>query len=285
MSKQFATLLGKRNLEFSITCLKSFLYHCQDTIDLTIYEDGTLDAEAAERLSQELPGCKISFKKNRNEVVKEKLQNFPLSNKYREFSPLALKLLDVALTEEGDHLLFLDSDIFFINDFTIGDLPALPAFMRDSRNAYSFGLAECKNFPSIYPRINTGFFYFPLKFFSLEMIEEVLERKILNKTIYQICWLEQTLWALLAGKNDQVLYFNDSKLVMAGEKINLGQEAVGVHLVSTYRHQLNLVMQAKKELPRDITIELDFFSEKKHLSLKEFYWEKVSGGLLKRIRN
>lgn len=238
----FKTLLGHDNLDFSITCLRSFIDNAEQEIHLQIFEDGTLTNDDKKHLTSALPKSIVVDKHLREKTVVEKLSNYPKCLYYRSTSNYSQKLFDLALFDDED-IFYIDSDIFFIKKFRLPEFDQDPAFMEDTQNAYSFQPLDFwqLKYP-IFPYVNSGFFYFPKKLYNLNYIEELLNDVVIFKGVTKkISWLEQTLWAYLATKTGKLNYFNDQQIVMAQQILkptisnNTNKEVIAVHLVFTLR--------------------------------------------------
>ncbi len=236
------TLLGTLGLDFSITCLKSFVQHAEQEIQLEIFEDGTLTQDNKNQLLAAFSNCTLINKTDRNNVVVKKLTKYPSCLNYRNSTGYAQKLFDIILYDEQD-IFYIDSDILFLKKFKLPEFKDIPIFMSDTFNAYSFTPQEFLkiSFP-IFPYINSGIFYFPHKLYDLDFIEQLLNDKtIINGLMKKIPWLEQTLWAFLLAKSKTIFYFDHNQIVMAQQimKIpvndNITDEIIAVHLVSSLR--------------------------------------------------
>lgn len=71
------TLLGTWGLNFSITCLKSFVQHSEQEIQLEIFEDGTLTQDNKKQLLSAFPTCILIDKTARDQVITDKLAKYP----------------------------------------------------------------------------------------------------------------------------------------------------------------------------------------------------------------
>ena len=236
------TLLGTWGLDFSITCLKSFVQHSEHEIQLEIFEDGTLTHDNKEQLLSTFSNCAIIDKPIRDNIVVKKLAEHPACLNYRNSTGYAQKLFDIVLYEDQD-VFYIDSDILFLKKFKLPEFSGTPIFMSDTFNAYSFTPQEFLkiNFP-IFPYINSGIFYFPQKLYNLDFIEQLLNDKIIiNGLIKKIPWLEQTLWAFLLAKSKNIFYFDHNQIVMAQQVMkipvneNITDQTIAVHLVSSLR--------------------------------------------------
>jgi hypothetical protein len=276
------TLLGHANLDFSIECLLSFVENASEKIWLTIFEDGTLTPKDREQLQKALQHSSIIDRDECEALVLHKLNAYPACTQYRKTTIYARKIFDLMLYDDKDTL-YIDSDVYFVKKFSLPLFGAEPVFMHDSQNAYSFKPSEFLQikFP-IYPKVNSGFFYFPNKQFDLEYIELILKNKTINRGyIRGISWLEQTMWSFLASRNKSLKYFNPVEIIMATESLAIGNETIAVHLVSTYRNHFEKVKEYARELTsHDRPTSLQLISAKRLLQRHHFYIERV----IKRVR-
>lgn len=236
------TLMGHWGVDFSITCLQSFIQNSEQQILLTIFEDGSLTDEDGKKIVEALPGCSIVKKNIRDGIVIQKLAKYPNCLYYRNSTGYAQKLFDIMLMDEKD-VFYIDSDILFLKKFSLPDFAQEPVFMSDTFNAYSFQPQEFLNIKlPIYPYINSGFFYFPHKLYNLDYIELILNNKnIRNGLTKSIPWLEQTIWAFLAAQSPNLYYFDYNQIMMAQQvmkipvKDNLTKDSIAIHLVGSLR--------------------------------------------------
>jgi hypothetical protein len=179
---------------------------------------------------------------------------------------------------DEDDLLFIDSDIFFLKKFKLPAFNKTPSFISDTEHAYSFTPLEFFkiNIP-IYPRINSGLFYFPKSLFSLDFVEELLKDRIIQQGFNRgISWLEQTIWSFLAANANNVNYFDKAQIVMAENKLRITENTLGVHLVSTYRHHFSSLKKLvlSKEIGASFT-EIRLQKGEKLLNKYEFAFQKL----------
>lgn len=272
---QCKTLLGHRNLDFSIACLQSFINNSYDEIHLQIFEDGSIDEQDEKKLLLALPNSTIVKKDVRNKVLETKLANYPNCQKFRNENVLAQKLFDVALYQEED-ILFIDSDVYFLKKFKLPVLNKEPVFIYDTQNAYSFHPANFFSISfAVFPSINTGFFYFPYKLFNVALLEEILSNKNIGKGFakYKV-WAEQTLWAFLAAPSQQISYFDAAQITMARKQLAFDDQTVAIHLVSSYRYHFKDLSEAAKA-SGNIYTDVKLLSTRVHLSKLNFLMERV----------
>ena len=268
------TLLGRKNLDFSISCLKSFLLNSTSEIDLIIMDDGTLTTDDVSKLQSELSNTLVVTKAERDEVVNEKLKDYPACFRYRSQDLYANKIFDVALFEEED-VMFIDSDIYFLHRFDMPQLGKTPIFIADFIHAYSFTPVEFHRIKyPIFPRVNTGWFYFPRKYFDLSFLEDLLNDPIIGKGLGRVSWLEQTVWAFLAARCGTVKYFDPRQVLNARHKLTVDDKMVAVHLISTYRghySELKLIKPSPQERP----VQIETVSPRGFLTIPAFWADRI----------
>jgi len=273
---QCKTLLGSKNLDFSIACLQSFIQNSYDEVHLQIFEDGSIDEQHENKLLRALPNSTIVKKAIRNEVIEDKLAAYPNCLKFRNENVLAQKLFDIALFKEED-IFFIDSDIYFLKKFKLPAIDKDPVFIYDTQNAYSFHPANFLNVPyKIFPSINTGFFYFPYKLFNVVLLEEILSNKNVGQgfTKYKV-WAEQTLWAFLSAPSQQINYFDPAQIAMARKQLLFDEHTVAIHLVSSYRYHYKELSETTQQTGSVYT-DVKLLSTQKHLSKVNFLIERVN---------
>ncbi|RYY08331.1 MAG: hypothetical protein EOP43_00220 [Sphingobacteriaceae bacterium] len=277
------TLLGSSGLDFSIICLKSFIFLSNKEIHLQIFEDGTLTEEHKKHLKTEIPNCSIVDKKDRDQIISAKLNKYPSCLDYRNSTGYAQKLFDIVLYDNQD-VFYIDSDILFLQKFSLPNFTDVPVFMSDTFNAYSFQPQEFIkiNYP-IFPYINSGFFYFPQKLYDLNYLEQLLNDKIVGiGLVKKIPWLEQTLWAFLLAQSKKIYYFEHNQIVMAQQVMkipvidNITNKTIAVHLVSSLRGHVfpELKKLTTSNLGNDYQ-QINLEAVRKHLSKISFAIDRL----------
>lgn len=238
MAKQIhcKTLLGHKNIDFSIECLQSFLHHSADEILLEIFEDGSLNEEDEEKLLSSLKNSVIIKKADRDKKLETVLNHYPACKAYRNNTNFAQKLFDIVFFDDKD-ILYIDSDVYFLKKFKLPPLDEMPVFMFDNQNAYSFSPLDLLkiNIP-VFPNVNTGFFYFPKNLFDLNFVEQLLQDEVITKSFKrQMNWSEQTIWSLLAAKSRSISFFCCKQIIMANFALHTDEDTVAIHLVYYFR--------------------------------------------------
>ncbi|MCZ7651565.1 MAG: hypothetical protein M5U13_10585 [Thermoanaerobaculia bacterium] len=234
------SLLGRRQLSFSLRCLSSLLAHCRDGVELVLHDDGTLEADDWQLLRETLRPAACWPRSEANERIDPLLAKHPRCLAFRRSHVFGPKLFDGVLGGEDDHFHYADSDILFIRPFQGLFRPLEAAtgalFMRDRQNAYA--LRPWQLLPPKALRvpgyINSGIVVFQRNHFDLDFIEWALSRLDAR---YALTWHEQTIWALLAGRvGCRVL--DPEQFVIPTPSAAISLRAIGLHWVSSIRQGL-----------------------------------------------
>ncbi len=238
------TLMGVGSFESSVTCLRSVVNGSQEPLRLIVHEDGTLTPGHRDRLRAEVdPHLEFVLRDDADEAVVPLLARYPSCLDYRQRAPLALKLFDTVLLNDGP-LVFVDSDIFFRK--TVAGLfdPARvgrPTFMDNGTHSYA--IRPWRAWPAdpmrLAGRINSGLIVGWTASIDLDFAEWVLNR-LARDVVFRTrpYWVEQTCWAALAGRTETRL-FDPRQVAMATATMSeVTPEAVAIHFVSTFRGSL-----------------------------------------------
>jgi hypothetical protein len=248
-SLEIATLLGTRNIDLSIACLRSLVKCAGHEFGFRIHDDGTLTSSDRSALATELPVARVVSRSESDEVAKSRLSGFPRCQALRDGNVLALKLFDVAFFESSPVLRFVDSDVLFLKPFTGApfEFPAnWAAFFPDSQSAYSVRAPDLLRNPwlRLPARLNSGYFGIPLQRFDLEILEKLL-RLWRGRTPV---WIEQTCWAATAGDRDTKL-FDPVQFQIYRPDREISTDCVALHFVSSVRSHLARFVARFKPAP------------------------------------
>lgn len=230
MRKTVATLLGHVHVEMALACLGSLLRYSADPLRLRVHDDGSLTPEDLDRLAEGLEEPEVVPRREADGRVEEALADFPVLRSFRRENPLALKLFDAALFA-GDDLAFCDSDVLFLRPFS-GLFAAEPVFMADQQNAYSvrsWHLALHRRL-ALPRRVNSGVFQIRTSLFDPDLLEWYLGHPEFR---FAPVWVEQTAWALLAGRAGCRLY-DPGQIAFPGS----AADPLALHFVSPLRSLL-----------------------------------------------
>jgi hypothetical protein len=198
-----ATLLGHAQVPMARVCLESLVRCSAEPLRLRLHDDGTLTPEDAEDLAAALGGAEVVWRAEADERVAGPLARYPATRAFRAASPLALKLVDVALLTPGEALAYCDADVLFLRRFSgLYRFPSPAAgavFMADTQNAYSlrsWHLLRDRRL-RIPLRVNSGIILFRMALGDPDFVEWFLAQEAYR---FAPPWVEQTGWALLGGR-------------------------------------------------------------------------------------
>ncbi|HXU45878.1 MAG TPA: hypothetical protein VN783_10145 [Thermoanaerobaculia bacterium] len=231
-----ATLLGHAQVDLGLACLGSLLAHSADPLHFRLHDDGSLTAADRERLAGALGGPTFVLRPEADERAAEILAGRPALAAYRRESPLCSKLVDAVLFAEGGELAYCDSDVLFLRPFSglfrFPSPAASACFMRDTQHAYSVRSWHLLREPRLrFPgRVNTGIIHARTRCFDPDLLEWFLSR---SEYRFAPPWVEQTCWALLAGKG--ACWLHDPRQIAFPRAGRLDPETVALHFVSPLR--------------------------------------------------
>ena len=203
-------MTGRRFWYQTKFCLHSFAAASRATVNVVLYDDGSIDADCTSRLSAMGPTVRII----RAQELKQQLESFLPSTRYPilrerwDNYPNIRKLIDVHLGSSGWKLV-LDSDILFFRRpdllFNWLSCPDRPLHAVDCTESYGYSreiMTKLAGFP-IAPLVNVGLCGLRSEDLDWDKIEfwcnELITRE---RTNY---FLEQALVAMLvAGKPTEV---------------------------------------------------------------------------------
>lgn len=232
------TLVSHAHIEMALECLGSLLRCCCDDVSLRIMEDGTVDDRGAERLSQQLAGAKVIRRTEADTMMADLLRNRPATQRFRDSSPLALKLLDAIELSSDPILNYCDTDILFFRAFQ--GLASQAAhcnaiFAWDTMNCYTITPRDMMREPRLRlpEHVNTGFFSVKRACHDPDMIEWFLA----HRGLHQSHWTEQTCWALLAQRTG-CYHWDSSQVRVIREGYALENGLIAGHFTKPNRHLL-----------------------------------------------
>lgn len=277
------TLLGSNNLDFSISCLKSCIDNCAQETILEVFEDGTLTGKHHEYIISKIPNAAIIYRSERDEDLNKLLQAYPESASFRKHNIFGHKLYDVMLYKPRSFF-YIDSDILFYRKFSFPQTGNSPFFMMDAENAYCFSNKEMYALKDkILPRINAGFYYFPVSFFKLEAIENIL-CNYFKPEMYGHSWAEQSVWGFLARTNQSTCYFNNAQILMASPIIRVNKHLTAIHFSKPYRIKINSVKQKINKLDFNEThLTIGLIPAENHVAFISFLLRKYYNKLLRKL--
>ncbi|HEV2845113.1 MAG TPA: hypothetical protein VG477_09735 [Thermoanaerobaculia bacterium] len=247
MRKTVSTLLGHAHVEMALSCLGSLLRYSADPLRLRVHDDGSLTPEDRERLAEGLENPEVIPRREADARVEPTLG--AACRAFRRENPLALKLFDAAVFA-GDDLAFCDSDVLFLRPFS-GLFAVEPVFMADQQNAYSirsWHLALHRRL-ALPRRVNSGVFQVRTGLYDPDLLEWYLGRPEFR---FAPVWVEQTAWALLAGRGGCRLY-DPGQIAFPGS----AADPVALHFVSPLRSLLAPALEQSRDRRGEPAVAID----------------------------
>jgi len=198
-------LTGRRFWYQTAFCLHSFARSARTTLHAVIYDDGSIDAACAARLTRLGPGIRIRYQRELRAQLDRHLprERFPVLRERWENYPNIRKLTDVHLGSTGWKLV-IDSDLLFFRrpEVLLAWLsaPDRPLHAVDCQESYGYSrplLARLAGAP-IPPLVNVGLCGLRSESLDWPELEAwTAELQAREKTNY---FLEQALVAMLAAR-------------------------------------------------------------------------------------
>lgn len=162
-----------------------------------VISDGSLTIETKEKL-QSL-GLNIVPENYLNEIIEQTLNHHSALIYLRQKSNLFKKIIDTSLFFTNKKILYIDSDVLIRKKFILPQNAPSFLFCIDDVLGYGGHWQIPLKYP-IVTGLNSGFVYYDPQTINFNYINNIAEHYLLQSK--NIWWLEQTCWALLAGKID-----------------------------------------------------------------------------------
>lgn len=200
--------LRANNPTIMVTLLGEYLFkktwftRCTETWNLAklshpiyIINDGSLSRESKEKLAS--MGFIVAPEIDVDAAVNSVLSIYPALDELRKKAVLFKKIIDTSVFFTDKKILFVDSDVIFTKRFILPiDAPSL-LFCIDDIPGYGGSWQAPLRHP-IVTGLNSGFIYFDPAIIDLNYLDYIAYNYLLKTK--NIWWLEQTCWALLAGR-------------------------------------------------------------------------------------
>lgn len=188
-----------------IWMLKTFYYYSSRKYSLCIHEDGTLSDSEASILEHHFPNARVIRRRDADSEMQKLLLKYPLSRKYRDANPLALKVFDFSAFLDSERMLLLDSDILFFSEPTEllrridNETYTKNTLNKDWAYGYSINIDEARQHVpfEICDRINSGLGLVHRPSINFEMVEQYMALPNILSHHHRI---EQTLIALCSSR-------------------------------------------------------------------------------------
>jgi len=186
--------------------LKSFYTFSGRHYRLCIHEDGSLDNVAFNHLATQFPDARVISRTEADQLVFEKLKDYPRTLAFRKTNLLAPKITDFIAYLQSDRMLVFDSDILFFGEPTVllqrieSDDYRLNTFNSDFDSAYTIDPAKTEGLVKfrILPCFNSGLGLANRNSIRYDWLEEFLALPGITEGHF---WrIEQTLYALCSSR-------------------------------------------------------------------------------------
>jgi len=197
-------LVSSKTWHAGVLAAISFEFFTQRRWNLFFHEDGSVDDLSLKKIEQVLPGVHFISRAHSEEVVKQRLQDYPNCQELRQRHNLFLKFFDLPAFAPGKRMILLDSDIiFFKKPQEILDWVDTQSqecwYNEDTKEKYCIPRYEIE--PAIgiklWPRFNSGLVLMPLDAILLHLGEQLLTT--FKTTAHHPQFFEQTLYALMCS--------------------------------------------------------------------------------------
>jgi hypothetical protein len=237
------SLLGKRQVELALTCLRSLKSLSAEPIHLRLHDDGTLEPSDRERLARDLGSPTFVLRTEADDRIASWLANYPALAAARRANPYLLKLLDIVALSHHDTVAYCDADVYFLRPFTgLFDFPSDEigaCFMQDSGYAYTLRPWQAARYWLHLPLLaNSGLIYFRKRHFDLDLLEWFFSHPEFH---IMPVWSEQTAWALMGARAGCWLY-DDEQISVPLPQGSLPKDRIALHFVKPARERLREVV-------------------------------------------
>ncbi|MEI8285057.1 MAG: hypothetical protein WCG52_08700 [bacterium] len=198
-------LAGKDHFAMCLWTIVSFIEATQRNWSFHIHDDGSFRGDEHESLVDMNLPLTIHYRRNIEEIIRSKLQMFPLCQQMRDRFSFALKVFDVCLLNPTDRYIMIDCDILFfkkpneILDWVDSNLMSFYV----SKDIAEANLVSCEDAQTLFgiklwPCVNAGLCFIPCAAMSLADSENFLDKSGLLQ-MGKVWTIEQTLFSLHAS--------------------------------------------------------------------------------------
>jgi len=207
------SIVSHKDLIMYLVAISTFMYFVRRSVLITVFDDGSLINEDTLLLKRLIPEIRIVKKSDCDTKIKKIIKD-KLIIKYRDYSPIIRKVIDLHILSVKRKLIYLDSDIIFFRipteiikwiDVGKDDL----FFMNDPFDAYSLSNVEIMHITNIklIPKMNIGLMGFYKDVVDLKLLSDIFSFfdnntfdrtiKVLDQTIFSV-------WFSAANKYEKI---------------------------------------------------------------------------------
>lgn len=249
------TLLCHRDVGLMLTCWRTLVACSAERFETVVHDDGSLTSDDEARILEAIPRSRLIRRAVTDAVMAERLAGHAHARAFRRGSVWGLKLLDVALAEEGD-CYYVDGDVRcfrpFSGLFCREALEGRSVFFRDTVwTAYSvrpWHLADRRGLKLV-EGINTGLTLIDRAAYDLDFVDWFL-----GQPDWRVipAWTEPTCWAALAARSYGHALDRKQFVNLYGHS-QVTAETLGAHFLSAYRGRFTRELAA--EVDADAPVE------------------------------
>jgi len=203
------TLLCKKDVSMYLWAIRSLLFYTQLNCPIVIHDDGSLDNDDIQSITESLPGIEIITRSTSELQISSILNDFPSCQYYRNKHFSTLKLFDFNLLSKADWILSFDSDIlFFDKDQELGqgykNRKKILYNKEYGNDTYHSSQQLLKKYPEIINGFNAGLFLYPKNIFVLCEVEEITSWLLENSESIMLPFFrfdDQIIFSILAGSS------------------------------------------------------------------------------------
>ena len=199
---------NRKEWKACLWALVSFYEFAQVKFPLVIYDDGTLSRSSHKVILELFPNASIVDRRCADLIITRALAEYPNCLRFRHEHPRARHTVDLPLLCGSRRILMLDDGVLFVG---------LPERLLENLRDYepgqcvfgwgtgdSYACSQKQIFErlgaKVGERVNCEIMLADISEFSYELLEQWLHRN----EIKNHSWMEQTLWAIYAGRGRTV---------------------------------------------------------------------------------
>ena len=261
------TLIGRKQLDFYLNCIESFLDHCEENVSVNFHTDGTISSQQKDYIKNQFSDSKISISndvKSKSKTL-DALYGRPNCQKFRQDSIWGVEFFDPIFAFPEDQISFyIDADILFLRSFSglfdRNEVRGGAIFLNDTQwDAYCFRpwqMLTGKSKLQSVKGITTGLVFWDKAVIDWDYLEWFLGENHLHKIPE---WIMPTAQAGLAHRCEAKT-ISPRHLPNLYPNAQIHEDTIGVHLLGSYRkHWMEkLVAREKNHAESSLTITPSF---------------------------
>ena len=241
MKQNTYTLLCEKDMGMALITIPKLRSFIDNHSSLIIVDDGTLSEKSIEKLKNIAENIIVVTRKERDEIILNKISKYPNICELRNKFAFAFKLIDIPILSlenfEGRYT-YTDTDIIYYKNCEAYFTRLENTHLRTDGIKLSIKLQKLllKYNWKIPYKFNAGYLSFDTKDYDLDFIAGFLK----NPDIHNVPWLvEQTCWGLLFSRAGKSFYPNEEEFLCREDLENPTQKANAIHLIGDLKKNLS----------------------------------------------